>query len=204
MVRFCRDAEQGTNMTFDRFPLDETGNNYFLCELGFGLLTSLRARELLPIQDKILYAVLPSGTPNVRIRDYDCGGISWRLPAFEATLALLECGTPHHNDCWILFENRFAKRGDRCLEKDKPRILYYRDEVYYAVSLNESLTAITSVFKSAMTALRTTFFICSAHSVFRPPGDLNADDIDMIVKQCVACVITAYDGEGFIFWTKSA
>jgi hypothetical protein len=105
-----------------------------------------------------------------------------------------------------ILENSVSHPDDPCLARDRTPKLSLNEEVYYYLTKNES--SLEEIQDALTEAEMPNFFVSVLADVPhdfpfpRPEGIITPADIEIIVRATKKFIVGAYDGEGYLAWTK--
>lgn len=199
---FVRDRLQEGN-TLSRFLLDT-------CDLDKGLVTTF----------------LPSTVSYELANQFDTGG---KLQVTEPTLyfeqgetsEMLMVPMPNSYSCLAviireflgkdqqhlcIFEDVTSKPGDPKISLEDKRILIFNEEVYYQLGRGDDEGTIAKTIRDANSLWH---FLCVMSSVSEREGFVTdryvaSEKLKIFAEGAQKIVVGAYDGEGYLIWTKMA
>lgn len=106
----------------------------------------------------------------------------------------------------VMFENHSASPGDPFLARSGTQILVHQDEVYHFLISDDHEPA--KIVQTVRVAESPHLFICAMTSVSNrdswpsQTGKVTREELENLVKRTERIVIGAYDGEGYLFWSR--
>jgi hypothetical protein len=194
---------------------------YLREQLNMGGKTLSNYISLLPLENGKIYSFVPEGISEKSLYQFDIGGIySFDKELFKNSPVLI----PIQNDARLLlikdiyeyldindenccvFEEPNGRPQDKWIKNSKIDYVHIADEVFYFFDKkNNSLKQIEDTFKVS----EAYYFLCSLgslsyniHNKFTPLQEIGVELLKEFVDNLNAFFVKAYDGEGYLMWTK--
>lgn len=204
-------------MSLNEVQLGQKAALYVAEKLSLGKTLSRLLLNSHEISNGRISTKLPPGIDEREAHDFESGG---KLPLGHnraRPLGDLE-PVPNTNDAFVdeirafldannsrvcIFEDASAQPNDQFLRAITTRALTYDDEVYHLVCARDSHeqmlktihAARSWLFVGALTQVPDATGLCSKKTLTR-------DEIENLAQNAIGIVVGAYDGEGFVVWTK--
>ncbi len=172
--------------------------------LSWGLTVAKLASQSDNLASGEVFSFLPADTDLAAINNFAYGGVMEYERASEHLVEFLRNLNNEYPSSLILFENRYAKVGDACLARCLSQIVTLGIEVYHVAYANDSGDVLLTALKESATAIQTSIMIFEMTGedarFFLSDGSLR--NVAHLVLHCNAIAVSAFDGEGYIIWSK--
>jgi hypothetical protein len=155
-------------------------------DLAYGSVAAPVARESYVVSDG--YAVVPVVAPSRPI-------IVGMIVRFLRS----------HSDAYCVFEDALVRASDPVMKAENAHYMAYGDEVlYYASREDADLATVSRLMSLAEHYLLTGVLsrVAKGTRIFQPQKPLSSHELELIVRGTETIVLRAYDGEGYVAWSK--
>lgn len=111
-----------------------------------------------------------------------------------------------HDCAFCVFEDALVRASDPVKSLEIAKYMIYRDEVlYYADREDADPASISHLLSVVESHILIGAFLCVRDGtlIFQARRKLTTDDLEMIAGGTEALLLRAYDGQGYIVWSKS-
>lgn len=101
----------------------------------------------------------------------------------------------------VIIEDAQMESTDANIEIENVKLSFHENEIYYILESDNTLKSITKTIKTTKHVWH--FLAVFVKGVQNFPKNLDKRDFEEVCKNAKLIVVSAYDGESFIFWEKS-
>lgn len=185
-------------------PVDENCLSYLKRVLTSGKTLSHMLMKRIDFADGRIRAVLSTRLDSHHIRNFAFGGLasphqSRRILAQTAARYL------DQSENRIVLEDGLARANDPAV-KSKPGAVLLGEEVYYVAQGPLAPEDMERFFKQARYSIATLGVFCSSPIIDRRndfPQTISTAQLTTVIASTDTIVFGAFDGEGYLLWTKS-
>ncbi|MBM3199208.1 MAG: hypothetical protein FJZ58_08185 [Chlamydiae bacterium] len=213
-----------TSFQVVRYPLDfDKTLSYFVNHIEAGNTLSEKVVKKINFHQGTFSTILPHNANLESLFLFDRGGIIPSIPYGNTSYSVEGLSEPFHPRQVITMDHECAKficeylkKNIKCYavledcltEPDSPyanidhvKMLAFGKEVYY---LLDKSTATNEVYQAIRQSSTCWHFLCVLSAFKNPPCALSDDILEAICINAECIIISAYDGESYIFWEKQA
>lgn len=211
---------------FEKFKLGAAGIQFVRQYLSNGLTLAQLLLEKLPLDKGTVITFLPEGVTKEESEEFESGGKiktdpslretrvsedgrKWIFTPVQDNLALI---MPHllaymsENHVRVcIFENASGGAQDPCIVKIHSNIYLYHNEVYHFVnSANIDSSSVETAIREAHSYRLLGIGARVIGEKYRDTQKrtVNIDELKMFAENTEMLIVCAYDGEGYLIWTK--
>jgi hypothetical protein len=179
--------------------------DYIRATLADGKTLSKLLLEL-PLEDGQVVTYLPSGVRATARHHYNVGGVAKRSQTEPYVLNVITAFLQGPPNRVAVFEDALARPSDPVLRSTKVPFVYYDGDVYYFLTSERATPDLISNAVRTATSYR---FVCmlsdaaEEHNA-KPGTEVSLESLKAIAHAAQLILVSAYDGESVVIWTKSS
>jgi hypothetical protein len=108
------------------------------------------------------------------------------------------------SDAYCVFEDVLRRASDPPMKHEANYVVYDDGLLYYGSQEDADSAAISRLMSLAESYLLTGVLsrVAEGARIFQPKQSLSPHDLELIVRGTETIVLRAYDGEGYVLWSK--